>query len=165
MMGILWIMKNKESNRTAKSVTAIGYVRFCTGEPSSEGLSIASQVERIRDFCKFRNLDLLEVIIEEEVSATRALRDRKGGALLIEALSKNPESAVVSVQLDRLFQDCLDCLKMVEKWEKGGATLSLINFDGFILDTGSPMGKFFLTVIAGLAEAMQQFPCETYSKQ
>jgi DNA invertase Pin-like site-specific DNA recombinase len=53
---------------------------------------------------------------------------------------------------DRAFRSASDCLAKVEEWEKKGIGLHVLNISGQTVDTTSPMGKFFITMMAGAAE-------------
>jgi DNA invertase Pin-like site-specific DNA recombinase len=54
--------------------------------------------------------------------------------------------------LDRLFRSTVDALQRVEDWSKTGVALHLVDLGGQAVDTSNGMGRFFLTMLAGLAE-------------
>lgn len=127
---------------------AIGYVRVSTREQMESGLSISAQVRRIQDFCSFKELDLVEIIKDENVSAGTPLKDREGGKRLIE-LTKREPFAVVAIKLDRLFRDAHDCLGTTKDWKQQGNSLMLMDLG---IDTTTAMGRAFLTNAATYAE-------------
>jgi DNA invertase Pin-like site-specific DNA recombinase len=51
-----------------------------------------------------------------------------------------------------LFRNTIDCLSMVNAWEKERVGLHLVDLGGSAIDTSSATGKMFLTMLAGFAE-------------
>ena len=60
--------------------------------------------------------------------------------------------AVIAFGLDRLFRDAADCLAVTKSWDEFGVDLHLVSLGGQTVDTSTAMGRFFLTVMAGVAE-------------
>lgn len=122
-----------------------GYIRVSTQEQVDSGLSLSAQRQKITDFCKYKNFNLLEIIEDANVSASIPLADRDGGSRLIASAT----TAVVAVRLDRLFRDAHDCLGVTKAWNKRGVALHLLDLG---VDTSSAMGRAFLTNAATYAE-------------
>ncbi len=131
---------------------AIGYARVSTEEQATEGISLPAQLDRIRNYCTLNGLALVEVITEEGISAAKPLAERPGGRRLLELLRSDGIGHVVALKLDRLFRDAIDCLTVVRDWDREGIALHLIDQGGQAINTKSAMGRFFLTVMAGVAE-------------
>lgn len=131
---------------------ALGYLRVSTEEQASEGLSLEAQRERIAAYARAQGLGLAEVLSDEGVSAARPLGQRPAGARLLAALEAGEAQAVVAVKLDRLFRDAVDCLATVQGWNERGIALHLLDLGGAAFHSGSALGRFFLTVMAGAAE-------------
>lgn len=131
---------------------AIGYIRVSTEEQAREGVSLEAQERSIRAYAEMRGIDLIEVVADPGVSAKKALSVRLGGQRVIAALRCKEAEGVIAWKLDRLFRNCAECLVTVEDWDKRGISLHLIDLGGQAVDTRSAMGKFFLTVIAAMAE-------------
>jgi DNA invertase Pin-like site-specific DNA recombinase len=131
-----------------------GYIRVSTEEQAAEGVSLDAQRAKLEAYATMRGLELVEIFVDAGVSAGKPLESRKGGADLLRALRrrKNAPKAVVALKLDRLFRNAGDCLATVEAWDRRGLALHLLDLGGSTLDTGSAMGRFFLTVMAGAAE-------------
>lgn len=55
-------------------------------------------------------------------------------------------------KLDRMFRNAGDCLTTVERWEKSGVSLHVVDLGGNAIDTTSAAGRFMLVVLAGAAE-------------
>ena len=58
---------------------AVCYIRVSTEEQAREGVSLEAQEERLRAYCKMTGLEVVEMIREGGVSATKLLKDRPGG--------------------------------------------------------------------------------------
>ena len=131
---------------------AILYLRVSTTEQATEGISLDVQEDRLRAYCIMRDLDIVQVITDAGVSAGKPLDTRPGGQQLLDTIRRKQADCVVAYKLDRLFRDCADCLTTTKTWDKKGVALHLVDLGGQTLDTSSPMGRFFLTVMAGAAE-------------
>jgi len=99
-----------------------------------------------------RGLDLVDVIIDAGVSGGKHLASRDGGQRVLDLVKGKKVSAVVSLKLDRLFRNAADCLTTVESWDHAGVALHLVDMGGTAIDTSGAMGRFFLTLMAGVAE-------------
>lgn len=142
-------MPRRKQKVLRESTAAVGYVRTSTRQRE---VSLDAQAERVKAYCGFKELELVETIREEGVSAFKPLADRPGGARLLEALEAGEVGHVVGVKLDRLFRNVTDCLSVVTDWQYEGVTLHLTDLGGQAFDTSSAMGKFFLTLMAAVAE-------------
>lgn len=145
--------KNRRAQPEAPATqSAVGYVRVSTEEQAIGGLSLAAQEERIRTYCSLHALDLVAIYRDEGVSASKALDTRPQGAALVAALARGEARHVVAVKLDRLFRSAVDCLQRVSAWDQAGTAMHLIDHGGLSINTTSAMGRFFLTMLAGMAE-------------
>lgn len=99
-----------------------------------------------------RGLELAEMVIDAGVSAGKPLASRDGGRRVLERVRDGSVVAVVAYKLDRVFRDCADCLAVVRDWDERDVSFHLVDLGGQTIDTGSAMGRFFLTVMAGAAE-------------
>ncbi len=131
---------------------AIGYTRCSTHEQADSGLGLNVQTERIRAYCTLKGLGLLDIITDAGVSGGRPLATREGGQQLLNAIRKRKADAVVMLKLDRMFRNAGDCLTTVEKWERSGVALHVVDLGGNAIDTTSAVGRFMLVVLAGAAE-------------
>ena len=130
---------------------AIGYIRCSTHEQADSGLGLDAQAERIRAYAALRGLDL-DIITDPGESGGKPLDTREGGQRLLAALRQRKADAVVLLKLDRGFRNAIDCLSTVEKWEKAGVSLHIVDLGGNAIDTTSAAGRFMLVVLAGAAE-------------
>jgi DNA invertase Pin-like site-specific DNA recombinase len=131
---------------------AIGYTRCSTNEQADSGLGLEAQAERIRAYCTMRGSELLDLITDAGVSGGKPLASRDGGQRLLTAIRERKADGVVMLKLDRMFRNAGDCLTTVERWEKSGVALHVVDLGGNAIDTTSAAGRFMLVVLAGAAE-------------
>ena len=131
---------------------AIGYTRCSTHEQADSGLGLDVQTQRIRAYCGMKDMNLIEIVTDAGVSGGKPLASREGGQRLLDAIRKRKAGAVVMLKLDRMFRNAGDCLSTVEKWERAGVALHIIDLGGNAIDTTSAAGRFMLVVLAGAAE-------------
>lgn len=132
--------------------TAAGYIRVSTEEQVKEGLSIEAQHERLGAYCELRKMELGRVFVDGGVSGSVQLHKRRGGGELLEQVRVGQYDAVVAFKLDRIFRNARDCLAVVDGWNKAKVAFHLVDMGGQAIDTSSAMGRFFLTIMAGVAE-------------
>ena len=125
----------------------VGYTRCSTDEQAVDGVSLATQLGRIRAWCDAMNAELVEVIEDAGVSGTRPLADRPGGARVASLLeARNPDvDAVVIVRLDRLARNAADTLHWLHKFATG--SVGLVSIDDR-LDLGSAQGRAMAGMVA-----------------
>ena len=141
-------------------MNAIGYARVSTAEQADSGLGMAAQEERIQAYCRMKALELREIVSDNGVSGGKSLHSRPGGAALLDALKRKSGLAVVVLKLDRAFRNAADCLATVEKWDKAGIALHIVDLGGNSIDSTTAAGKFMLTVLAGAAEMERNLTSE-----
>jgi len=144
----------------SKASRAVIYCRVSTAEQAREGISLEAQEETARAYCKLRGLEVADVIVDAGVSAFKALAKREGGAQLISAIERREVGAIVSYKLDRLFRSAVDCLSTVEGWDRSDVAFHLIDYAGQAVDTSTAAGKFFITLMAGVAEMERNLAAE-----
>ncbi len=133
---------------------AIAYVRVSTSKQADDGNSISSQVNRIRDYAKLRRLKLLsrDIVIDDGVSGGIPLWERPAGELLLDRIDSGKYQHIIAVKLDRLFRIVGDALDTIDYLHSEDIGVHIIDLNGQALDTSSSMGRFFITMMAALAE-------------
>lgn len=131
---------------------ALAYTRVSTSEQAQEGVSLDAQEARIRAYCTLRGLTLADVYREEGVSGTVPLADRPVGQQLLAALAGGAAQVVIVTQLDRLGRSTIDLLQAINAWKDQGVALHMVDLGGNAVDTHSPFGRMFVTMLAALAE-------------
>jgi site-specific DNA recombinase len=138
----------------------VGYVRASTDEQTE---TLKAQAEKIAAYCTLHDLELVEVFTDVGVSGTVPMKDRPEGAKMLTALKgrgRNKIDGVVTVKLDRMFRNASDCLLNVEAWKAKNLALHIIDLR---VDTSTVTGKFFLTVMAAVAEMERNLIAERTS--
>jgi site-specific DNA recombinase len=130
---------------------AAGYCRVSSQE-QVDGTSLKAQEDQIRAYCALRGLELAVVLVDGGVSGGKPLALRPEGSKLSAMIEAGEVQAVIMTKLDRGFRSASDCLVNVELWEKRGISLHILNLGGQTIDTATPTGKFFITIMAGAAE-------------
>jgi site-specific DNA recombinase len=126
---------------------AIGYVRVSTDEQAREGISLDNQRAKIEAYCQLHGLDLAEIIEDEGKSAKDLNRDGMKG--LVRLIERRRIKAVVVYKIDRVSRKVIDTLSLIELMEKHGIAFHSITEK---IDTRSAMGRFFLNIMASLAQ-------------
>jgi putative DNA-invertase from lambdoid prophage Rac len=135
--------------------TTLAYVRVSTGRQVDEGNSIDTQQQKIMDYARMRGLELLSrnIIIEEGVSGGIPIFDRPAGKLLLKRIETGTFQHLISMKLDRLFRITSDAINTIEYLnEDHNIKVHIVDLGGLAIDTSNAMGKFFLTIMSGLAE-------------
>lgn len=123
---------------------AVGYVRVSTGRQEH---SIGAQEEKIRAQAMLKGLELSEVIIDRDEFSGDL--DRPGVQRVLEMVKGRKVGAVIISKLDRLTRSTRDAIDLIELF--GRKDVALISV-AESLDTESPMGRFFVRMIASIAE-------------
>jgi len=126
----------------------IGYIRVSTLEQKDEGVSLAAQGQKIEHYTAMHDLDLVEVLADEGLSA-KAVDHRPGATKVHDLVRKGKVDGVVVTKLDRLFRRTSDAIAFAELCEKKGVQLHSISEN---LDTSTAIGSFFFTLMSALAE-------------
>lgn len=133
-------------NNTHLTMKAIIYIRVST---DVQDLSVSMQEAKCVAYCNYNNYEVAEVIKDVNVSAKIPLFNRPGGKRLLNLPSDVKH--IVTIKLDRMFRNTLDCLKSMEVLEDK-VSVSFIDMGGQTVDTSTAMGKWFLTILSSMAE-------------
>ncbi|HET9061426.1 MAG TPA: recombinase family protein [Acidimicrobiales bacterium] len=130
---------------------AIGYSRVSTAEQASEGMSLEAQDARIRAWAVAHAADLVDVVVDDGVSGTKALADRPNGRRIASLLdARRPEAdAVVVIRLDRLGRNAAEQLALYRRFRAGRVGLVAVSQH---IDLATPHGRAMAGVSAVFAE-------------
>ncbi len=135
---------------------AVGYIRVSTEEQSREGVSLEMQQSKIRAYAELNDLELVEIIEDAGISG-KSIKARPGIQKVIGLGKAKQIDAVIIYKLDRLARNTVETLEIAETLDKKGVGLHSITEK---LDTKSPLGRFFFTMLAALAEMERQVIAE-----
>ena len=127
---------------------ALGYCRVSTDEQAREGVSLQAQQSRIRAYCEAKELELVDVLVDDGISGKTLARPAL--AELIARCERGEVRNVVVVKLDRLTRRTRDLLALVD--DLFLARHIELHSVSESLDTSTPHGRFVLTLFGGLAQ-------------
>lgn len=114
---------------------------------------IEVQLEACRRYCAHMGLVIGAEFCEPGVSGYKSrIAERPEGQRLLAALATGQYSGVVVMRLDRLSRRTTDILLTVEQWDEERIALHLANQSGNSINSSTPEGKMFLTILASFAE-------------
>lgn len=124
------------------------YIRVSTEEQAKEGYSLASQQERAIKFIESQeNWVLVDIYIDDGKSA-KDLNRPEMQRLIKDAKDKKFD-VVVFYKLDRLVRSVKDLHELLQLFDKNDVKIRSVTE---IFDTTSALGRFFLTLVAAMAE-------------
>lgn len=124
------------------------YIRVSTDEQAKEGVSLATQQEKASKFIESQeNWELVEVYIDDGYSAKDLNRPRM--KKLIEDAQANKFDVVLFFKLDRLVRSVSSLHTLLKVFEKHHVSIKSVTE---VFDTTSAIGRFFITLVAAMAE-------------
>lgn len=125
----------------------VGYVRVSTEGQAVEGVSLEAQRRKLTAYCDALDLDLVDVVVDEGVSAKTLARP--GLARVLETLDQGRAEGVIVTKLDRLTRSVRDLGDLVEKYfSRGVALLSVADS----IDTSTASGRLVLHVLGAVSQ-------------
>jgi DNA invertase Pin-like site-specific DNA recombinase len=131
-------------------VQVAAYVRVSTDEQARSGLGLDAQRERIRDEAERRGWAITWFIDEGYSGADR---DRPALEEALQGLLDGSYDTLVAAKLDRLSRSVVQLGGLLERAEREGWALVLLDFD---VDTTKPTGRLVAHVLAAVAEFERQ---------
>ncbi len=129
-------MSNFQSNKSAKA-----YVRVSTTMQVDDGVSLETQVTRIKEYCTYMKLDLVKVYEDAGISGKNMNRPA-----LIEMLNEiQSGDNIIFYDLSRLGRDTKDTLTIHETIHAKGATMICLNPN---IDFSTPAGEMMMSFLA-----------------
>ena len=129
-------------------LTGVIYARVSTEEQVSEGYSINAQKELLQEYAKTRNIQIVDEYIDEGRSG-KSIEGRPEMQRLLKDARDNKFDTVITYKLDRLARKTRDSLDIVETLERHNVQLMSYSEN---IDTTTPGGKMFYTLISSFAE-------------
>ena len=123
------------------------YGRVSTEEQAEKG-TIDSQVSFAEKYFDLHGITEYEIYLDEGVSGTIPLQDRPAAAKMLKDVMAGKIKAVHVYRLDRLARSVKHVLDTYEVLEAHNVALVSMTEQ---FDTGTPTGKFFMTLLASIA--------------
>ena len=130
---------------------AIIYTRVSTNK---QGDSLDMQLNKCASFCELAGYEVIDTLIDEDVSGSVPVFQRKHGKRLLDKI-KNKKSDLTHVicwKMDRMFRDTMDCLRTTDIMVRNNVNLCVVDMGGQPIDTSTPIGKVMLTMISAFSE-------------
>ncbi|MFA7279138.1 MAG: recombinase family protein [Sterolibacterium sp.] len=132
-------------------MNAIIYARFSPRPGAELCESIELQMERCRAYIGMKGYNELWIYEDRELSGGRA--DNRPGLQAALDTACQRKAVLVCYSLSRLARNTRDALAIIDRLEKHGANLALLDLN---LDTASPMGRCMFTIMSAIAELERQ---------
>src|SRR5690606_23504565 len=124
------------------------YARVSTEEQAKEGYSITAQLQTLRQYAQLYNWEVVEEYVDEGISG-KSIKGRPAMKRLIDDVEINKFDAVLVWKISRLSRNMLDTLVILDKFEK--YDVKFISYSENF-DTGTPIGRLVLQIMASIAE-------------
>lgn len=138
----------RASQRALAAATAL-YIRVSTEHQAEEGYSLDAQRDRLLAYCAAQEWPVEPEHIYVDAGVSGKSTDRPAFQAMLTAAQEGRVGRVVALKLDRIARNVRDFLGLVDGFKALGCELVLLK-EGF--DTGTPHGKFALTMFAAMAE-------------
>jgi site-specific DNA recombinase len=130
-------------------IKTIGYIRVSREIQVEDGSSLESQRDYLKKYCELNNLELVDIISDEGISAFKTKTSRPGFKNVMNLIKQKEIGAVVTYSISRFARNTATLLSAVELMKANDVQFHSVKEK---LDTGSAMGIFFLTIIGAIAQ-------------
>ncbi len=121
------------------------YARVSTEDQAKEGFSLASQLEKLRSYCKARGWDIVGEYIDDGYSGRNT--NRPAYRKMMEDMSK--WDVLLVMKMDRIHRNSKNFMLMMEELRKKGKEFVSMTES---LDTSTAMGRFVMDIIQRIAQ-------------
>ena len=142
----------KKAQQTINSTLWLGYTRVSTDKQVSNGLSLDSQQDVIREAAKSRALKLGTIYTDAGISgSTITARPALNEAL--QELAQGRAAGLIVCKIDRICRSTLDYINLLDRAEKEHWTLLCLDAP---FDASTPQGRMVAQIMAVFAEFERQ---------
>ena len=134
------------SKATDERTQVLAYLRVSTDEQGRSGLGMEAQREAIEAAAEHRGWEVVEWVTD--TASGKSLK-RPGIQRALERLENGGPKILVVAKLDRLARSAIDFLGVVERAERNGWSLILLEPN---VDMTDPMGRFTASILASVAQ-------------
>lgn len=136
----------------------IGYARVSTEMQADSGYSLEAQRQDIERYCELYNLELIEIIADEGISAKSM--NRPGIEKALNILTSGMAGGLIIAKLDRLTRSIRDLAALLEKYFTKYNLMSVSEQ----IDTSSASGRFVLHILVSVAQYEREATSERVQK-
>lgn len=123
------------------------YVRVSTEEQAREGYSISAQIQRLEDFARSQDWVIFDHYIDDGYSAKNL--NRPDMNRMIKDIREKKFDVVLVYRLDRMVRSVSDLHELLELFDSNNVKFKSATE---MFDTTSAMGRFFITLVAAMAQ-------------
>mgnify|MGYP001293438377 CR=1 FL=1 len=135
------------ATNTGNVMKAILYTRVSTGRQAAEGESLHAQESTLRKYADLHGFTDCELVTDAGISGTTA--NRPGFRHVMDAVTSGSVDAVIVYSLSRFARNTVTTLKAIETMNSAGIAFHSYSEN---VDTTSPHGRLFLTMLAAMAQ-------------
>lgn len=126
----------------------VGYYRVSTDKQEN---SAEMQPIKLKQFADYKDIELIQIFGDEDVSGGIPFSKREQGAELIKLIESNPNiDGILVTNITRAFRDAVDGLLMLTKWAQEGFKIYVID-EGGTIDVTTPDGFMNALIKLGLS--------------
>jgi len=126
------------------------YIRVSTAEQTT-----LNQELELKRYSENNNYEVYKIYREEGVSGARTSRPQLD--LMLQDMRNKEFDAIIVWKLDRLGRSVQHLLQLLEEFQNKGVRLICVDMN---IDTGTPQGKFFFTIVGAFAELEREIITE-----
>jgi DNA invertase Pin-like site-specific DNA recombinase len=134
--------------KQADPSSAVTYVRVSTEDQADSGLGLDGQRAAVNAECERRDWTIVAALADEGISA-KAIDNRPGLLAALDMLDGGHAASLVVAKLDRLSRSVHDFTGMVDRAQRNGWTLVVLDLG---VDTSTPSGEMMANVMASFAQ-------------
>ncbi|MEI7747431.1 MAG: recombinase family protein [Actinomycetota bacterium] len=134
--------------RQGEKMRVIGYTRVSTEGQADSGLGLEAQRNTIEAATTVRGWNL-DLIATDAGLSGKSLKGRRALADALDALDRGEADVLMASKLDRLSRSSLDFAAIMERAQRGGWKLIVLDVD---VDTSTPSGELMAGMMALMAQ-------------
>lgn len=127
---------------------AVGYIRVSTDEQARDGISLEMQEQRLLHYAQAYDLDMVEIVRDEGLSA-KNIKGRPGVQRVLDMCLTGAVEVLVVYKLDRLSRNTMEALDIAERLNEKGVGLRAVVEH---IDTQSAIGRLYFTFGAAIGQ-------------